>query len=117
MSKAPTKAPAIAAALGDNMSDGDANMAVTDAAPEEARITIMLEESEAIPPTGQFFGVNGKGFMLRAGEEASVPISLVHVLDSAVESVPVLDQGQRVIAYRNKLRFPYRIITETRTAG
>lgn len=74
------------------------------------RVRIMLEESDDIPPTGQFFGLNGKGYILRPGEEADVPVGLLNVLDSAIYSVPIMGDGQRVIGYKDRLRFPYRII-------
>lgn len=78
----------------------------------ERRVQIILEENENIPPTGQFFGVQGKGFVLRAGESASVPMSLINILNTAVMSVPVKDQGDRVVGYRDRLRFPYRLMLD-----
>lgn len=96
--------------------DQDANIAV-EVSPTERRVKIMLEESDTIPPGGQFFGVQGKGFKLRAGVEAEVPESIINILDSAVMSVPILDEGNRVTGYRDKLRFPYRVITTTRKAS
>lgn len=87
-----------------------------DLVPAERRVRIVLEESDLIPPTGQFFGVQGKGYYLRAGEEASVPVSIIGILNTAVMSVPVMDSGQRVIGYRDRLRFPYRVVTEQRPA-
>lgn len=78
----------------------------------EKRVKIMLEESENIPPTGQFFGVQGKGYVLRAGEVAEVPMSLVNILNTAIMSVPNKDQGDRVVGYRDRLRFPYRLVLD-----
>lgn len=75
------------------------------------RVTIILEENDNIPPTGQFIQVNGRGYMLQAGEPASVPIEIVRVLDDAVMSVPQLDPTtKQILGYRNKLRFPYRVV-------
>ena len=82
----------------------------------ERRVRILLEENDGIPPTGQFFGAQGKGYVLRPGEEADVPMSIVNILDSAVMSVPVVDSGKRVTHYRDRLRFPYRVITASRPA-
>jgi hypothetical protein len=82
----------------------------------ERRIKIILEENEHIPPTGQFFGVQGKGYILRSGEVADVPLSIVGILNTAIQSVPVKDSGDRVVGYRDRLRFPYRIITADRPA-
>ena len=82
------------------------------AAAGEKRVRIILEENDEIPPTGQFFSLNGKAYILRPGEEADVPQGIIDILDNAVGSVPVLDSTTRqVIGYRDKLRFPYRIMT------
>lgn len=76
----------------------------------EKRIKIVLEENDNIPPTGLFIGINGQSFMLRPGEEASVPASVVAVLDDAVEENPRTDANGNVLDYRKKLRFPYRMV-------
>ncbi len=83
-------------------------------APPAARTKIILEENDQIGPNGQFFGADGKGYMLRPGEVAEVPDSILNILDTAVESKPIVDSGQTVIGYRDKLRFPYRVITDRR---
>ena len=77
----------------------------------EKRVCIILEENDNIPPSGQFFGVQGTGYMLRPGEAAEVPLSLINILNTAVMSTPVLDEGKRVVGYRDRLRFPYRLVT------
>lgn len=74
------------------------------------RVTIMLEESDDIPPTGLFLGINGRSYMVRPGEEVEVPEEVVHCLNDAVMATPKTDQQGNVIDYRNRLRFPYRII-------
>jgi hypothetical protein len=84
--------------------------------PTERRVRIVLEDNDQISPNGQFFGVNGKGYMIRPGEEVDVPESILNVLDTAVMSVPVTDGSSTVIGYRDRLRFPYRIITSRRAA-
>lgn len=77
----------------------------------DARVTIVLEENDNIPPTGQFFSINGKTFMLRPGEPADVPRAIVDVLEQAVQEVPQIDPTTRqVIGYRKRLRFPYRVV-------
>jgi hypothetical protein len=73
-------------------------------------VRIMLEDSDKIPPTGQFFGLNGAGFMLRAGEEADVPTGIIEILDNAVESHAIKNGSNQVVGYRNRHRFPYRVI-------
>jgi hypothetical protein len=75
------------------------------------RVRILLEENDNIPPTGQFIGVNGRGFMLRAGEEAEVPVEVIGALEGAVQDVPIVNPvTQQVEGYRKKLRFPFRVI-------
>lgn len=74
------------------------------------RVKITLEENDNIPPTGQFFGINGASFMLRPGVEVSVPAGIVDILDNAIMSVPVKDPNTlQVIGYRNKRRYPYQV--------
>jgi hypothetical protein len=87
-------------------------------APEkEQMVRIILEESDKIPPTGQFFGINGKGYMLRAGEVALVPRGIIDILDNAVESAPVMQGGTgKIIGYRKRHRFPYRRVSESEAA-
>jgi hypothetical protein len=86
------------------------------AAPVARRTRIILEDSAEISPSGQFFGADGVGFMLRPGEEADVPDSILNILDTAVMSVPIKDGSDTVVGYRDRLRFPYRVITARRTA-
>lgn len=83
------------------------------ASPTEKRVKIILEENDQIPPTGQFFGVQGRGYVLRPGEVAAVPLSIMNILNCAVMSVPVVDAGQRVVGYRDRLRFPYRVVLDS----
>ena len=78
---------------------------------KEDRVYIKLEENDNIPPTGQFFGINGRHYMLRPGEPASVPRELVNVLNLAIMSVPQVDPStSQVVGYRDKLRFPYQVL-------
>ena len=74
-------------------------------------IRIILEENDDIPPTGLFLGLNGKGFMIQAGMEVDIPLALIEILDHAITSLPqVHQQTRRVIGYRQRMRFPYRVI-------
>jgi hypothetical protein len=75
------------------------------------RVWIQLEESDEIPPTGQFFGVNGVGYLIRPGEPVHVPASLIEVLDHCVMTAPVVDNiTKQVVGHRQRMRFPYRRI-------
>jgi hypothetical protein len=76
----------------------------------QPRIRIVLEDNENIPPGGQFVQVNGMPYMLQPNMEMDVPVSVLDVLDHAVMSVPVKDDNMNVIGYRDRLRFPYRVI-------
>jgi len=79
----------------------------------QPRIKIILEENENIPPSGQYVGVNGVGYLITPGVEVSVPESVLEVLDNAVTSFPVQDPiTKQVIGYRDRLRFPYRIVRD-----
>jgi hypothetical protein len=74
-------------------------------------VTIILEDNEAIPPTGLFLGHNGRTFLLRAGEPVNVPSYLLGILDQAVMSIAQVDQDSgQVIGYRERMRYPYRVI-------
>lgn len=93
---------------------GDFNPTPRPKAPVPAaikRIRIVLEESVEIPPTGLFIQANGRPYLLLPSMEADVPPEVVNVLNDAVTSTPVMDtMTQQVKGFRNKLRFPYRVI-------
>lgn len=74
-------------------------------------VRIVLEENDNIPPTGLFVGENGRGYIIRAGEEVDVPPGLIEILQNAIQDVPVVDpQTLQVIGYRKKMLYPYRIV-------
>lgn len=116
--------------LGDNLSAAAQALAADDvdtpplkargplkkAAPVEKRVRIMLEDNDQIPPGGQFIGVDGRTFLLQPGHEVEVPQCVLDVLDHAVTSVPITDDMHTVVGYRDRLRFPYRVITSSRGA-
>lgn len=81
------------------------------------RVWIQLEDSDEIPPTGQFFGVNGRSYVLRAGEPAAVPEEVIAVLEDAITAVPVLDQFNNVTGFRDRLRFPFRYVNQPRAVA
>lgn len=83
--------------------------AKTKEAPSDGRVAIVLEESDDIPPTGLFIGLNGVGYLLRPGEQARVPAGVLEILDHAVMSMPQVDpQTQQVVGWRQRMRYPYR---------
>lgn len=75
---------------------------------EVQRVKIILSENDEIPPTGLFVGLNGRGYLLRPGEEIDVPVGVLEILENAVTSVPQVDPSTRqVVGYRNRLRYPF----------
>ena len=74
------------------------------------RVKIVLEENDAIPPGGQFFGVNGVGYQIQPGKQVEVPEFLLGVIDNAVASKPVFNDDGQVVGYREVPRFPYRVL-------
>lgn len=79
----------------------------------QERIWIVLEDNDDIPPGGQFIGVDGAAFNLVPNEEAWVPVGICNVLDAAVKSIPVQDDLTRqIVGWKNRLRFPYRIVRD-----
>lgn len=99
--------------LGSNIPKAPTPKAVKAAAPVKTTTRIILEENDNIPPTGQFFGINGRSYILRAGIECEVPQGIIDVLNNAVHSTPIIDPDTRqVVGYRNSMRYPYRVIRE-----
>lgn len=72
-------------------------------------VKIILEENDEIPPTGLFIGLNGRGYLIVAGEEVTVPSGVVEILEHAITSVPQLDpQTKQVVGYRDRMRYSFR---------
>jgi hypothetical protein len=71
---------------------------------------IVLEENESIPPTGLFIGHNGKGYLLKPGEEANVPVEVIQILRESIISVAQTDGSGTVIGYRDRSKYPFRMV-------
>ena len=107
--KAANKLAAAAAGAAASPDANEAKAAVnTPAKPK--RVKIILDENDAIPPGGQFFGVNGTGYQIQPGKEVEIPEFLLGVIDNAVTTKPILNDDGQVVGYRDVPRFPYRIV-------
>jgi hypothetical protein len=76
------------------------------------RVKVILEDNDNIPPGGQFIQVDGVSYLLQPNMEANVPVNVLDVLDHAVMSVPVTDENRNITGYRDRLRFPYRVVRD-----
>ena len=108
--KKATKAAPVEALIDGERSDTDIIMEQNAMMRTAKRIKIRLEHSDAIPPTGQFIGVNGVGYLLLPNAEVEVPEFLLDALDNAVESVPVRNEQGAVVGYQQRTRLPYTIV-------
>ena len=108
--KKATKAAPVEALIDGERSDTDIIMEQNAMMRTAKRIKIRLEHSDAIPPTGQFIGVNGVGYLLLPNAEVEVPEFLLDTLDNAVESVPVRNEQGAVVGYQQRTRLPYTIV-------
>lgn len=57
-------------------------------------------------------GVNGRSYLIERDKEVPVPESVLHVLNLAVEMVPVVseDGGYRVVGFRHTPRVPVQVL-------
>lgn len=97
--------------LGQNIDAETSKVKAKPKAPASGTIRILLEENDEIPPTGLFVGLNGKGYLIRPGEEVDVPVGVAEILKHAVMSTPSIDAStKQVVGYRERMRYPYRVI-------
>lgn len=97
--------------LGSNIGDETVVVKRKVATAKPDTVKIVLEENDEIPPTGLFVGLNGRGYLIRAGEEVSVPLGVAEILEHAITSVPQMDpQTRQVVGYRDRMRYPFRYV-------
>lgn len=96
--------------LGSNIADEPVAVVKRKAATAKPEtMKIILEENDEIPPTGLFVGLNGRGYLIRPGEEVTVPAGVVEILEHAITSVPQMDpQTRQVVGYRDRMRYAFR---------
>jgi hypothetical protein len=109
--EAKAKPPVAGKTAAQKKADYDSVIDTSPQPPTQKRVRIVLEDNSEIPPTGQFFSVNGRPYILRPNEEAEVPVELLSSLNDAVMEVPIM-QGDQVVGYRKRMRFPYRVIAK-----
>src|SRR5574337_668838 len=81
-------------------------------------LRVILEEVDEIPPIGLFVGVNGNGFLIKPGVEVDLPMEVIHVLNNAVQSTPIVDDDSKsVTGWRERMRYPYRVVSPTQAAA
>lgn len=79
--------------------------------PDAKAFRVVIDESPEIPPTGLFVQINGDSYMIRAGEEVTVPDFLLDHLDNCIVGQPVVDpMTARVVGYRERKRITYQML-------
>ena len=86
-------------------------MAASTKQEKSTRIRVIIDEqmdsvNEGVN-TDVFVGVNGRGYLIKRGEEALVPLEVYSVLKNAVTTIE-LDNGKT----KDVPRFSYRILGE-----
>jgi len=90
-------------------SKGAKKTAVAQGLPETVRV--ILNEDDAIPPTGLFVGFNGRGYLIQPNQEVDLPLGVLEILDNAIHSVPKIDPlSRRVVDYASRPRFTYQTV-------
>jgi hypothetical protein len=75
------------------------------------RVTIVLEDSADIPPTGLFVGHNGTSYIIKTGEVVSVPAGVMGILRDAIVMKPVLGFNNKFNgATKRTQRFAFQVL-------
>lgn len=81
------------------------------ASPPDERVWIRLEDSEAVPPTGLFVGLNGRGYLLRTSVPLHVPKGVLEILRNAKEAQPVFDPTTlQVLEWVERPKYQFSIV-------
>lgn len=70
---------------------------------------IKLNDNDEMPPTGQFFQVNGRFFILKAEMWHRVPSFLLSMIDEAITEKPVTNENNQLVGTRPQKRFTYEV--------
>lgn len=76
---------------------------------KERQAVIFIDQEEG-KPNYEFVGVNGKGYQIKRGEEVTVPMSVVGVLNNAIATRSVTDADGRISGTQDYLAVPFRIV-------
>lgn len=68
---------------------------------------IMLNDNDEIPPSGQYFAVNGRYFILKPNVWYRVPGFLLAVINHAITDRPVQNDQLQLVGVRPQKRFPF----------
>ena len=85
--------------------------AVKEAAYWDEKVWVQFHESEDMPPLGVPVQVNGVAYFIKPGIPVKVPRKVLHAVDNAVQSKPILQDG-KVRGYRSVSRFPYAKLSQ-----
>lgn len=70
---------------------------------------IKLHSSDAIPPGGIPFGVNGRDFIMTSEVWYKVPSWLLSSIDTIIVPRPVKDEFDRLTGHRDMKAYPYEV--------
>lgn len=70
---------------------------------------IRLHSSDAIPPGGIPFGINGRDFIMTSDVWYKVPSFVLSTLDNIIATRPVKDEFDRLVGHREMKAYPYEV--------